>query len=81
MIQINALRRLNCQIVLHILTSVLQSLGFRRVQVTLCCGAHDILTPMIVQSGPPSVRINAAEKLICETVQDMLERPLPEAEL
>ena len=62
MIQINALRRLICQIVVHILTSVLQNLGFRRVQVMLCCGAHDILTPRSTQVGPPGLRTNAAER-------------------
>ena len=79
MIQINALRRLICQRVLHILTSVLQNLGFRRVQVTLSCGAHDILTPMTTQAGPPGLRINAAERLICGIVLDMTKRPLPES--
>ena len=80
MIQINALRRLICQRVLHLLTSVLQNLGFRRVQVTLCCGAHHILTPRSTQVGPPGLRINAAEGLICERVLDMTKRPLPEVE-
>ena len=80
MIQINALRRLICQRVLHILTSVLQNRGFRRVQITLSCGSHDILTPMTTQAGPPGLRINAAERLICESVLDMTKRPLPEVE-
>ena len=80
MIQINALSRLICQRVLHILTWVLQNLSFRRVQVTLSCGAHDILTPMTTQAGPPGLRINAAERLICERVLDMTKRPFPEVQ-
>ena len=80
MIQINALRRLICQIVLHILTSVIQDLSFRMDHVTLSCGAHDILTPMTTQAGPPGLRINAAERLICDRVLDMTKRPLPEVE-
>ena len=78
MIRSNALGRLICQSVLHILTSVLQNLCFRRVQVTLSCGAHDILTPMSTQAGPPGFRINAAERLICEIILDMTKKPLPE---
>ncbi len=78
MIQSDALGRLICQIVLHILTWVLQNLSFRRVQVMLCCGSQHILTPMDTQVGPPGLRTNAADGLMCERVLDMTKRPLPE---
>ena len=59
---------------------VLQTLGFKRVQVTMCCGGQHFMTPVSDQTGPPSLNIRAAQGLICKLVLQIVKIPLPEAE-